>query len=90
MTYPFVNTFSFDQPDTPLSLYEYAPVYRVRDLRGDWVVKRTGLVHSTGSAIGAWLAALHRVSIGVVAPAQCFGPNPRRQEDGIEWVVYPL
>jgi len=85
-----VASFPFDHPDPPVSLYEYAPVLRVRDRRGDWVLKRTGLVHSTGQAIGEWLTALHRLGVNVVAPSAHLAPNPRRLEDGKEWVVYPF
>ena len=85
-----VASFPFDQPGMPVSLYEYAPVFRVRDRRGDWVLKRTGLVHSSGKAIGDWLAALCRLGVDVVAPARHLAPNPRRLADGKEWVVYPF
>lgn len=85
-----VASFPFDSPDEPVSLYAYAPVLRVRDRRGDWVLKRTGLVHSTGTAIGEWLTALQRLGVDVVAPADDLAPNPRRLEDGREWVVYPF
>ena len=85
-----LSSFPFDHPDTPVSLCDYAPVLRVRDRRGDWVLKRTGLVHSSGAAIGEWLAALSRLSIDVVVPAVHLGPNPRPLADGKEWVVYPF
>ncbi|QJU58468.1 aminoglycoside phosphotransferase family protein [Sphingomonas sp. AP4-R1] len=85
-----VAAFPFDHPGEPVSLYDYAPVLRVRDRRGDWVLKRTGLVHSDGEAIGQWLTALHGLGVDVVAPAAHLHPNPRRLEDGQEWVVYPF
>jgi spectinomycin phosphotransferase len=85
-----LSSFPFDNPDAPVSLYEYAPVLRVRDRRGDWVLKRTGLVHSSGTAIGNWLVGLRRLGIDVVAPAAHLAPNPRQLADGKEWVVYPF
>lgn len=85
-----VAAFPFDHPGKPVSLYDYAPVLRVRDRRGDWVLKRTGLVHSGGEAIGRWLTALQDLSVDVVAPVAHFHPNPRRLDDGKEWVVYPF
>lgn len=85
-----VAAFPFDHPDEPVSLYDYAPVLRVRDRRGDWVLKRTGLVHSDGNAIGRWLTALRALAIDVVAPTAYLHPNPRRLDDGKEWVVYPF
>lgn len=85
-----VAAFPFDHPGEPVSLYDYAPVLRVRDRRGDWVLKRTGLVHSDGVAIGRWLTALRALSVNVVAPAAHFYPNPRRLSDGKDWVVYPF
>ncbi|QJU58883.1 phosphotransferase [Sphingomonas sp. AP4-R1] len=85
-----VAAFPFDHPDEPVSLYDYAPVLRVRDRRGDWVLKRTGLIHSDGEAIGRWLTALHGLGVDVVAPAAHLHPNPRRLDDGKEWVVYPF
>lgn len=85
-----VTAFPFDHPEEPVSLYDYAPVLRVRDRRGDWVLKRTGLVHSDGEAIGRWLTALHGLGVDVVAPAAHLHPNPRRLDDGKEWVVYPF
>ena len=85
-----VAAFPFDNPGEPASLYDYAPVLHVRDKRGDWVLKRTGLVHSDGEAIGRWLAALCDLGVDVAAPAGHLQPNPRRLDDGNEWVVYPL
>ena len=85
-----IAAFPFDHPEEPVSLYDYAPVLRVRDRSGDWVLKRTGLVHSDGGAIGRWLTALHGLGIDVVAPAAHLQPNPRRLDDGKEWVVYPF
>lgn len=34
-----------------MSLYEYVPVFSFRDRVGDWVIKRTGLVHSSGPVL---------------------------------------
>lgn len=85
-----IASFAFDHPDAPVSLYEYAPVFRVRDRSGDWVLKRTGLVHSSGSAIGEWLRALREHGVDVVAPAAHLAPNPRCLANGKEWVVYPF
>ncbi len=85
-----VAAFPFDHPGEPVSLYDYAPVLRVHDRGGDWVLKRTGLVHSDGEAIGRWLTALRGLGVDVVAPAAHLHPNPRRLDDGKEWVVYPF
>lgn len=85
-----IASFAFDHPDAPVSLYDYAPVLRVRDRLGNWVLKRTGLVHSSGTAIGEWLMALSHLGIDVVIPAAHLMPNPRRLADGKEWVVYPF
>lgn len=87
-----VAAFPFDHPDEPVSLYDYAPVLRVRDRdrRGDWVLKRTGLVHSDGEAIGRWLTALRGLGVDMVAPAAHLHPNHRHLDDGKEWVVYPF
>ncbi len=87
--YPFLSDFPFDNPEQPVSLYDYAPVFRVVDRNGDWVVKRTGLAHSSGVAIGAWLSSLRRSGVAVVAPVDDFAPNPRKLDDGRCWVVYP-
>lgn len=81
--------FPFDNPHEPISLYKHAPVFRVRDRNGDWVIKRTGLAHSDGSSIGSWLCAIRNKGLGVVAPAKNFGENPRVLEDNCSWVVYP-
>ncbi|HTV32004.1 MAG TPA: phosphotransferase [Methylocella sp.] len=88
--FPFLSAFDFDQPAAPLSLYAYAPVFRIQDRRGDWVVKRTGHVHSSAEAIAAWLIALRRMGVEIVAPSAIFSPNPRRLADGKDWVVYPF
>ncbi len=85
-----ILAFPFDRPKRPISLYDYAPVLRIKDQRGDWVLKRTGLVHSHGEAIGRWLTALQRHGVSVVAPSAHLSPNPRRLDDGKEWVVYPF
>lgn len=90
MEHPNVLTiFPFDKAEPPVSLYAYAPVYRVRDSRGDWVVKRTGIAHSDGCAIGRWLCNLHGRGVHVVVPVADFSPNPRTLDDGSSWVVYP-
>lgn len=86
----FLSAFPFDHPEPPISLCDYGPVLRVRDRRGDWVVKRTGLVHSDGEAIGDWLTALRRLGVDVVVPVPHLSPNPRRLDDGKEWIVYPF
>jgi spectinomycin phosphotransferase len=85
-----ISAFPYDHPDEPVSLYDYAPMLRVRGRRGDWVPKRTGLVHSDGEAIGRWLTALRDLAVDVVAPAAHLHPNPRQLDDGKEWVVYPF
>lgn len=85
-----LSAFPFEDPGKPVSLCDYAPVLHVRDKRGDWVLKQTGLVHSGGEAIGGWLTALRGQGIDVVAPASHLQPNPRRLDDGKEWVVYPF
>lgn len=85
-----ITAFPFEHPAAPVSLYEYAPVLRIRDRRGDWVLKRTGLAHSTGVAIGRWLTALRQLGVSIVAPAPHLAPNPRQLDDGKEWVVYPF
>jgi hypothetical protein len=82
----FLAAFPLDRPAPPISLYDYAPVLRIIDRRGDWVLNRTGLVHSDGTAIGSWLTALQRLGISVVSPAAHLSPNPRRLNDGKEWV----
>jgi spectinomycin phosphotransferase len=89
MSYPFLSAFPFDDPEPPHSLSDYAPVFRVRDRQGEWVAKQTDRAHSSGIAIGAWLAALRREGLDVVAPAARFAPNPRELADGRNWVVYP-
>lgn len=86
----FLDAFAFVDPGPPHALYAYAPVYRVRDARGDWVVKRTGLAHSDAGSIAAWTAALRADGVDVVAPASGFAPNPRLLADGHHWVVYPF
>lgn len=85
-----LSAFPFDHPQPPVSLSVYASVLRVRDRRGDWVLKRTGLTGSAGAAIGEWLKALRRLGVEVVAPADHLRPNPRRLGDGSEWVVHPF
>ena len=41
--WPAVSAFPFDDPEPARSLYAYAPVLRVGDRAGDWVVSRPGL-----------------------------------------------
>lgn len=84
------DLFAFEDPEPPVSLYAYAPVFRVRDRRGDRVVKRTGLSRSSGAAVGRWCAGLRADGVDVVVPEQAFTPNPRAAADGVWWVVYPF
>ena len=85
----FLTAFQFDEPSPPTSLCAYGPVFQASDRRGDWVVKRTGLIHSSGVAIGSWVTALQKAGVRTVAPASGFDPNPRILDDGKTWVVYP-
>jgi len=85
-----LSAFPFENPSPPVSLYKHAPVFHVSDQRGHWVIKRTGGVHSSGSAIAAWLFALRASGVSAVAPVPHFSPNPRLLSDGREWVVYPF
>lgn len=73
-----------------MALHTDAPVFRVRDRRGDWVVKRTGMVHSAPGSIDRWLRHIHDRGARVVVPAAGFGANPRVLADGHAWVVYPF
>ena len=41
--WPALSAFPFDDPEPARSLYAYAPVLRVRDWAGNWVVNRPGL-----------------------------------------------
>jgi spectinomycin phosphotransferase len=88
--------FGFDLPaEFALeSIYPYAPVYRLRNARGEWILKRTQKPLARAQAVAAWTRALAAQQIAIVHPASGFGENPRRfptDGDGDEvWVVYPF
>ena len=91
-----IRAFGFEiQADTtPLSLYEYAPVFRVANSDGVWIIKRTQTPITRAHAIAAWTQLLAKLSISVVNPADGFGENPRvfQNHEGQEqpWIVYPF
>ena len=84
------RVFPFQDPQPPVRLHRQSAVFRVRDRRGDWVVKRTGMVHSGPLPIDRWLCHVHDRGAMVVRAAAGFGANPRVLEDGDGWVVYPF
>jgi Ser/Thr protein kinase RdoA (MazF antagonist) len=91
-----VRAFGFQLPsDQELeSIYPYAPVYRLSNAQGDWIVKRTQKPLARGRAIAAWTQALATQGIQIITPARSFGENPRAfhtsdQSDEV-WVVYPF
>jgi spectinomycin phosphotransferase len=88
-------SFGFHTPleSFPESIHPYAPVFRVEDERGAWIVKRGRKPFELALAVAAWTEALAAGGIPVVTPARGCGENPRsfRDETGEEavWVVYP-
>jgi spectinomycin phosphotransferase len=85
--------FHTSPESTPVSIHPYAPVFRVEDKRGAWIVKRGRKPFEQALAVTAWLEALAAEGIPVVTPARGCGENPRsfQDENGEEavWVVYP-
>ena len=75
------------------SIYAYAPVFRVANSDGFWIVKRTQSPIPRAQAIAAWTHSLAALGISVVTPAVGFGDNPRvfQDDEGKEqaWIVYP-
>ena len=86
--------FETEGDSVPPSIYDYAPVFKVANSDGSWVVKRTQAELTRARAIAAWTQSLAAIGISVVNPALGFGENPRafQKEDGKEqsWVVYPF
>ncbi|HET9587532.1 MAG TPA: phosphotransferase [Anaerolineales bacterium] len=86
--------FQFPSDEVPESIYSYAPVYRLRNESGEWIVKRAQKPLARGRAVAAWAGAAAAKGIRLVTPAAGFGENPRAFEaqDGSEevWVVYPF
>src|SRR5262245_53323753 len=86
--------FEIESDMAPKSLYDYAPVFRVANSDGFWVVKRTQAPIARAHAIAAWTQSLAGLGISVVNPAIGFGENPRvfQNDDGKEqpWVIYPF
>jgi spectinomycin phosphotransferase len=79
------------------SIYPYAPVYRLRDDRGDWILKRTQKPLDRARAVASWTQDLAARRLSVVTPAHGFGENPRGFQpdhdlaaDDEVWVVYPF
>ena len=89
-----IRAFGFEIDAAPQSLYDYAPVFKVANSDGSWIVKRTQAPITRAQAIAEWTQSLAALGISVVNPAVGFGENPRafQNEDGKEqpWVVYPF
>ncbi|MBF8441197.1 serine kinase [Serratia ureilytica] len=73
--------FALDTAQPPLSLYPYAPVYKI----GEHILKRTRPTSGEAQALAAYLTALHRQGVDVVAPTAC-----PQEIAGSMWVVYPF
>lgn len=86
--------FEIEHDSVPESLYAYAPVFRVANSKGVWVVKHTQKPLPRAQAVADWIRYLAGLDISVVTPAPGFGDNPRvfQNDDGEEqvWVVYPF
>jgi spectinomycin phosphotransferase len=91
-----VRAFGFQLPsDRKLeSIYPYAPVYRLSNAEGDWIVKRTQRPLARGRAVAAWAQTLATQGIPIITPARSFNENPRafNTPDKLDevWVVYPF
>lgn len=91
------RAFGFKAPSSAAlrSIHPYAPVYRLSDSKGQWILKRTSTPLASAQAIARWITALADQGIPVVYPASAFGENPRHfQADSAGeaevWVVYPF
>jgi Ser/Thr protein kinase RdoA (MazF antagonist) len=86
--------FQIDPQLAPESIYPYAPVFRLSNSAGQWIVKQTRKPLPQGQAIANWTRSLAAHGLRVVTPASGFGDNPRSfwDEKGQEevWVVYPF
>lgn len=90
-----IRAFGFElQADSaPPSLSPFAPVFRLANSDGLWIVKSTQTPLSRAQAIAAWTRSLAALGLSVVTPAPGFGDNPRVfQHDDQEqvWAVYPF
>jgi Ser/Thr protein kinase RdoA (MazF antagonist) len=76
------------------SIYPYAPVYRLRNPRGEWIMKRTQKPLARAHAVAAWTQVLAAHGIAIVNASNGFGENPRAftTDDNSEevWIVYPF
>jgi spectinomycin phosphotransferase len=86
--------FRIEPAAVPRSICAYAPVYRVSNPAGDWIVKRAQTPLARAHAVAAWTRSLAVQGVAVVTPASGFGDNPRCFDDADEqqvaWVVYPF
>jgi Ser/Thr protein kinase RdoA (MazF antagonist) len=85
--------FQIDPPGTLESIYPYAPVYRVQNTHGEWIVKRTQAPLARAHAIAKWTRSLAAQGVGIVKPASGVGDNPRYFGDANDqemWIVYPF
>ena len=86
--------FEIESNNIPESIYAYAPVFRVANPDGFWIVKRTQNPLSSAQSVVTWTHSLATLGISVVTPAVGFGDNPRvfQNDEGLEqvWVVYPF
>jgi Ser/Thr protein kinase RdoA (MazF antagonist) len=90
------RAFGFELPreDRLESIYPYAPVYRLRNPRSEWILKRTQKPLARAHAVAAWTQTLAAHGVAIVNAAGGFGENPRAfvtegNSDEV-WVVYPF
>jgi len=86
--------FTLDAQCPLESIYHAAPVFRLANAAGSWIVKRTQKPLARGLAVAHWTRSLAAKDIAVVTPAEGFGDNPRSfqnaQGEQEVWVVYPF
>ena len=91
-----IRAFGFQLPSDkiPESIYAYAPVYRLKNAAGEWIVKRTQRPLARAQAVAAWAYAVAAQGVQLITPAQGFDENPRpfNVHDKVDevWVVYPF
>lgn len=84
-----LEKFKFEVVDLPLTIYPYAPVYKVTQEDKTFIVKKTINDIEQARNLAKFLQMLKFKEVNIVAPVNILAENPAQIEDDI-WVVYPF
>ncbi|HSJ39141.1 MAG TPA: phosphotransferase [Planococcus sp. (in: firmicutes)] len=84
-----IEKFGFQIEEEPVSIYPFSPVYRVKGMESDFIVKKTQFPIDKADRLMNYTKSLKERGIDVVVPSALEAQNPITI-DGATYVVYPF